>query len=90
MPSPNIIQVPGYRDGRNVGAGYGGRTWQNDGYVPYVRGIFDDDGRLMVVIYANTDLGDALEWAEDPQYPLEYSKFATQLFLNTIVYAMTQ
>src|SRR5690606_7960531 len=41
-----------------------------------VRGVFDDDGRLMVVINFNTDLGDAWEWAEDPRYPLEYPTYA--------------
>jgi hypothetical protein len=80
-----IVQVPG------AGGGINGRpTWQRDGYEPIVKGIFDDDGRLMVAIYGNTDLGDALEWAEDPIYPLEYSTYASKLFLNTIMYAMTR
>ncbi len=40
-----IIQVP------NVNQGvYGGRTYERDGYVPMVRGIHDEDGRLMVII----------------------------------------
>ena len=64
-------------------------TWQQDGYTPHVRGIFDDDGRLMVIIHWNTDLGDALEWAEDPYYPLEFSRFASELFLNTIMYTLS-
>jgi len=80
-----IIQVPG------AGGGINGRpTWQRDGYVPIVKGVFDDKGRLMIAIYGNTDLGDALEWAEDPIYPLEYSTYASKLFLNTIMYAMTR
>src|SRR5688572_30686688 len=85
-----IIQVPGAGDGRAVAMGIpNARTWQRDGYDPHVRAILDDKGRLMVLIHFNTDLGDALEWAEDPFYPLEYSSFASELFLNTIVYALT-
>lgn len=88
----DILQVPNVGNGRRVALGIpGARTDEGDGSeTPYIRGIFDDDGRLMVVIYANTDLGDALEWAEDPRYPLMYSRFASELFLNTIIYAMTQ
>ena len=85
-----IMQVPGAQDGRAIAMGIpGARTYQQDGYDPHVRGIFGDDGRLMVVIHFNTDLGDALEWAEDPFYPLDYSRFASELFLNTIMYALS-
>jgi hypothetical protein len=72
------------------GRGIRGRpTWEADGYTPHVRGIFDDDGRLMVVINWNTDLGDAWEWAEDPMYPLEYSTYAYEMGANMIVYGMS-
>ena len=66
-----------------------GGTAQRDGFTAHVRGIFDDEGRLMVVINWNTDLGDALEHAENPYYPLEYSTFASELFLNMIMYSLT-
>jgi Domain of unknown function (DUF4159) len=82
-----IIQVP------NVGQGIrGGATHENGetGRIPRVRGIFDDQGRLMVIINWNTDLGDAWEWAEDPAYPLQYSTYAYQMAANFIVYAMTR
>ncbi|HVS12773.1 MAG TPA: DUF4159 domain-containing protein [Thermoanaerobaculia bacterium] len=79
-----VIQVP------NVGNGTrGDPTWEQDGYHAYVRGISDDDGQLLVVINANTDLGDAWEWAEDPYYPLEFSTYAYKMGVNFIVYAMT-
>ncbi|NIM50617.1 MAG: DUF4159 domain-containing protein [Gemmatimonadales bacterium] len=79
-----ILQVPGR------GGGVNGRpTWQYDGYVPALRGIFDQHGRLMVVINWNTDLGDAWEWAEDPWYPLQFSNFAYQLGINMILYGMS-
>ncbi len=79
-----ILQVP------NVwNATRGGPTYEQDGYIPHVRAIFDDEGELMVVINWNTDLGDAWEWAEDPYYPIEYSNFAYELAVNYIVYGLT-
>ncbi|HKK92651.1 MAG TPA: DUF4159 domain-containing protein [Longimicrobiales bacterium] len=86
-----IRQVPNVRNGRDVAAGWAGaRTDEGDNSeVPYVRGIFDDEGRLMVIINQNTDLGDAWEWAEDPWYPLDFSTYATEVGINTVVYAMS-
>ena len=78
-----IIQVP------NVYQASSGRTHEYDGYVPHVRGIFDDKGRLMVLVNWNTDLGDAWEWADDPSYPLRYSTYAFELGINFVIYAMT-
>jgi hypothetical protein len=82
-PITEILQVP------NVGNAHRGITYEQDGYVPHCRGIFDKDGRLIVVINWNTDLGDAWEWAEDPYYPLKYSTFAWEMGINFIVYAMS-
>lgn len=80
----DIVQVP------NVGnAVRGGRTHERDGFVPHLRGIFDDDGNLMVAINWNTDLGDAWEWSELPRYPYKYSNFAYKMAVNFILYAMT-
>ena len=80
-----ILQVP------NVGNGIygGGRTHERDGFVPMVKGIHDDKGRLMVIINWNTDLGDAWEWADNPRYPLKYSTYAYEMGVNFIVYAMS-
>jgi hypothetical protein len=60
-----------------------------DGYVARWRGIYDDKGRVMVAISANSDLGDGWEWADEPQYPERYSALAMRLGVNYIVYAMT-
>ena len=79
-----IKQIP------NVSQGvYGGPTHERDGYVPMVKGIHDENGRLMVVINFNTDLGDAWEWADHPYYPLKYSTYAYEMGVNMIVYAMS-
>ena len=67
----------------------GGPTWEKDGYIPEVRGIFDDRGRLLVAINFNCDLGDAWEWAENPYYPLRFSTYAYQMGVNYILYAMS-
>lgn len=86
-----IRQVPNIGNGRNVARGLpGARTDEGDNSeVPRVRGIFDDEGRLMVIINQNTDLGDAWEHAEDPWYPLDYSTYATEVGINTVVYAFS-
>lgn len=79
-----IVQVPNVGQGMN-----GGPTWESDGYYPAVKGVFDEHGRLMVVINWNTDLGDAWEWAENPYYPLKFSTYAYQMGVNFIIYAMS-
>jgi hypothetical protein len=86
-----VIQVPNVRNGE-VWKLSGGRTptWeQPDDTEPRVFGISDDDGRLMVVITYNSDLGDAWEWMDDPDYPAEMTGYAYRFGMNTIVYAMT-
>jgi len=86
----SIVQVPNVRNAEAISLGYpGAHTWEKGGYVPHVRGIFDDQGHLMVVINFNTDLGDAWEWAEDPGYPLRYSTYACEMAANMIVYGMS-
>ena len=49
-----LVQVPNVYQGMR-----GGRTWEQDGYTPHLRGIEDEHGRLMVLISFNSDLGDA-------------------------------
>ncbi len=82
-----ILQVPNVYQGSMVAAG--GPTYEYDGYVPHVRGIFDDEGRLMVLVNWNTDLGDAWEWADDPNYPLKFSTFAFEIGINFVIYGMS-
>jgi hypothetical protein len=66
-----------------------GRTYEKDGYVPKWRGIRDDDGRVMVAICHNMHLGDAWEWADDPEYPEKFASQAFQVGLNYVMYGMT-
>ena len=78
-----VLQVPSINNARY------GQYWERDGYTPYVRGIFDEFGDLMVIINWNTDLGDAWEWSESPDYPFDRSSYAYQMAINTIMYAMS-
>jgi hypothetical protein len=77
------IQIPGIRA---LGMG---QTYEYDGYEPQWRGVYDDDGRLMVAINHNMDLGDAWEHADDPWYPNPMTALAYRFAVNYITYAMT-
>ena len=66
-----------------------GRTYEKDGYVPKWRAIRDDKGRIIVAICHNMHLGDAWEWADDPDYPEPFASMAFRVGLNYIVYGMT-
>ncbi len=77
------IQVPGEQFLRT------GRTYEKDGFDPKWRAIYDDKGRVMVAICHNMDLGDAWEWADDPEYPERYASLAYRIGCNYIVYSMT-
>ncbi len=68
---------------------HSGRTFEKDGYQPRWRGIYDDQGRLMVAICHNMDLGDSWEHADNPEYPEQYSALGFRIGVNYIVYAMT-
>ncbi len=68
---------------------FSGRPYEKDGRVPYWRGIRDDDGRLMVLINHNMDLGDAWEHADWPEYPERFTAMSYRLAINYIIYAMT-
>lgn len=66
-----------------------GRQFEQDGTEAHYRAIYDDYGRILVMINYNVDLGDAWEWADLPQYPEQWTSYAYQLGVNYIVYAMT-
>jgi hypothetical protein len=77
------IQIPGIQFLTS------GRTYEQDGYVPHWRGIYDDDNRLMVAINFNMDLGDAWEHADVPQYPEQMTTLAYRYGINYFIYAMS-
>ena len=77
------FQVPGEQYVRT------GRTYEKDGYVAKWRGIRDEHGRLVVAICHNMHLGDAWEWADDPEYPEQFASMAFRVGLNYVMYSMT-
>ena len=76
-------QIPGERHLM----GFGGPA-RMDG-PPHWRAIYDDDGRMLVAINHNIDMGDAWEHADDAHYPLEMTSLAYRFGVNYVIYAMT-
>ena len=79
-------QIPGRRHLRNSGAGIVVRMPYSP---PRWRGVYDKQGRLMVAINYNMDLGDAWEHTDDPVYPLPMTSLAYRFGINYLIYAMT-
>ena len=52
-------------------------------------GIYGKDGRLMVMMNFNMDMGDAWEHADDPIYPEPMTALAYRFGINYVIYAMT-
>jgi hypothetical protein len=52
-------------------------------------GVYDDNGRLIVAINFNMDMGDAWEHADDPWYPEPMTALAYRFGINYVIYAMT-
>ncbi len=77
------VQIPGTR------YVWGHRPYTPDSAVPKWRGIRDDKGRIMVAICHNSDVGDAWEWADSPQYPEHAASLAYRIGINYIIYPMT-
>ena len=77
------IQIPG------IAPLMRGQTWEQDGYEPHWRGVYDDEGRLIVAINHNMDLGDAWEHADTPGYPQPMTALAYRFAVNYVIYSMT-
>jgi hypothetical protein len=84
MPEMVHTQIPHVRQAMRGGS-FGGP----DTAVPHWRGVFDDDGRLMVLIAHNNDVADAWQWADDPRYPADKANLALRFGVNVVMYAMT-
>ncbi len=86
---PAINAAYATRDGR-----IGSWEWSDDGSdtrTPHYRAITDDEGRIMVFICHNTDLGDGWEREGESQWYFdEFSvKKAYPMGINIVTYAMT-
>ena len=79
-----LIQIPGLR------ALFSGQTYERyDGHPARYLGVFDDKGRLMMMICFNSDLGDAWEHAAEDYYPKAYSNIALKIGINAVTYTLT-
>jgi Domain of unknown function (DUF4159) len=78
-------QTPG------LGSFLQGRTWEKGGYVAHLRAIEDDNGRAMVLINWNVDMGDGWEWSNASEYPgyVKYTAQAYRMEINEIIYSLT-
>lgn len=63
--------------------------YRDDGSEPHWRAILDDDGRIMVAMSFNNDMGDSWQHADDPSYPQEDSHMGLRLGVNYVIYMMT-
>lgn len=68
---------------------WGRMRYTPDSSTPEWRGIRDDKGRLVIAICHNSDVGDAWEWADSPNYPEHEASLAYRIGINYIIYAMT-
>ena len=66
-----------------------GSPYEEDGYDARWSAIYDDQGRIMVAICHNMDLGDAVEHSDNIRYPQDWSARAMRTFLNYVIYSMT-
>ena len=84
-------QIPNFETGEASQVN-GGITWERyDAKTPHYRAIFDDKGRMMVIICHNTDNGDG--WEREGVYEYYFREFSEKkaypLGINIVFYAMT-
>ena len=87
---PRLPQIPNIYLG--IESEWSHITWERpDAVNPEYRAIYDDDGRMIVIICHNTDLGDGWEREGESEYYFrEFSeKQAYPLGINIVFYAMT-
>jgi hypothetical protein len=83
-----ILQVPAISQWRRSGGGTSERG--PDSAEVHTRGIFDENGRLMVLMTHNTDISDTWEReGEDVEYFYRFSPEGYAIAINVLVYAMT-
>jgi hypothetical protein len=79
--------IPGSRHLRNMG----GRVEivQPPGSSPSWKALHDPRDRVVVAVNFDTDVGDAWEFADDPDYPERMTSLAYRFGINYAIYAMT-
>ncbi len=80
--------IPGTRHLR-MGAGGAIVVQQPFGTTPAWRAMYDGKKRVVVAVNFNTDVGDAWEYADSPEYPEHMTSLAYRYGINYLIYAMT-
>jgi hypothetical protein len=80
--------IPGTRHLRRGPSGQV-EVMQPYGTQPAWMSMNDDKGRMVVSVNYNTDIGDAWEYADAPEYPEHMTALAYRYGINYLVYAMT-
>ena len=80
--------IPGTRHLRR-GAGGAVVVQQPYGTQPAWRRMADSRDRMVVAVNYNTDIGDAWEYADAPEYPEHMTQLAYRYGVNYLIYAMT-
>jgi hypothetical protein len=80
--------IPGTR---HLRSGPGGTVvvQQPFGTTPAWRAMYDDKNRRVVAVNYNTDIGDAWEYADAPEYPEHMTSLAYRYGINYLIYSMT-
>jgi hypothetical protein len=78
--------IPGTRHLRR---GAGGTIIVQQPDPPAWRAMYDDKNRMVVAVNYNTDVGDAWEYADAPEYPEQMTALAYRYGINYIIYSMT-
>ena len=86
-----FYKIDQYPQVAGLGSYLSGRSWEKGGFIPHLRAILDDDGRPMVFINWNTDMGDGWEWSNSVDFPdyIKYTSLAYHMGINEIVYSLT-
>ena len=86
-----FYRIDGYPQIPGLGSFFAGRTWEKGGITPELRAIEDDNGRAMVLLNWNTDMGDGWEWSNAEQYPgyIQHTAQAYRMMINEVIYTLT-
>ena len=91
LPNHEIYHMFYDIDGAQMIPGRGGRQGYGQRGIDVAsnHAVLDDDGRIMVLINWNSDMGDGWEHTYDRWYPTEYANSAYQLGINYLIYSLT-
>ena len=88
IPEKDRSFIPGTRHLRR-GPGGGVVVQQPLGTKPAWMAMYDDKSHLVVAVNYNTDIGDAWEYADAPEYPEHMTTLAYRYGINYLIYSMT-